>query len=212
MTTYHALNWPKFRFAHYPNVPLLCRPTPGGTGGQVGVTILGLLHNSLQIDDKPRKAGVCKGTPAPALYGGNECRLRLRGGLLTKRTLSTAWRLLCNSLQLDDKPRKAGVCKGTPAPALYGGNECRLRLRGGLLTKRTLSTASRLLCNSLISCLTAGKIIPMPSCRKPAPSINWKTTPASTKNIFLRLPVYGNAICHISQHGCNNTAVRQFRF
>ncbi len=43
---------------------------------------------------------------------------------------------LCNGIQLDDKPRKAGVCKGTPgppAPALYGGNECRLRLRGGLL-------------------------------------------------------------------------------
>ncbi len=36
-----------------------------------------------QIDDKPRKAGICKGTPAPALTGGNGCRLRLRGVVLS---------------------------------------------------------------------------------------------------------------------------------
>ncbi|SBW04911.1 hypothetical protein KL86DPRO_20396 [uncultured delta proteobacterium] len=35
------------------------------------------------------------------------------------------------------------VCEGTPTPALNGGNECRLRLRGGLLSKRTLSTTSK---------------------------------------------------------------------
>ncbi|SBV97144.1 hypothetical protein KL86DPRO_11166 [uncultured delta proteobacterium] len=46
------------------------------------------------------------------------------------------------SVQTDDKPRKAVVCEGTPTPALNGGNECRLRLRGGLLSKRTLSTTS----------------------------------------------------------------------
>jgi hypothetical protein len=33
--------------------------------------------------------------------------------------------------------------KGTPAPALYGGNQCRLRLRGGL--KALLSADTNLL-------------------------------------------------------------------
>ncbi len=37
-------------------------------------------------------------------------------------------------------PNKAGVCKGTPTPAHTGGNECRLRLRGNLLPKKTSAT------------------------------------------------------------------------
>ena len=45
--------------------------------------------------------------------------------------------------QIDDKARKSVLCKGTPALALNGGNECRLRLRGGLLSKRTLPTAAK---------------------------------------------------------------------
>jgi len=39
-------------------------------------------------------------------------------------------------LQTDDKPRKAVVRKGAPTPARNGGNESRLRLRGGFLHMR----------------------------------------------------------------------------
>ncbi|SBW04735.1 hypothetical protein KL86DPRO_20366 [uncultured delta proteobacterium] len=42
-------------------------------------------------------------------------------------------------VQFDDKPRKAGFCKGTLAPAFNGGNESRLRLRGGPLPKRNMA-------------------------------------------------------------------------
>ena len=45
----------------------------------------------------------------------------------------------------DNKTRKPVFVESTSTPALDGGSECRLRLRGGLLTKKALSTASLLM-------------------------------------------------------------------
>ncbi|MDL2316835.1 hypothetical protein LJC59_07140, partial [Desulfovibrio sp. OttesenSCG-928-A18] len=85
-SAFHDSSFSLLEQIHFEKVYLLCKdlssnPCPEMLAGELC---------SPQFDDKPRCAGICKGTPTPALYGGSECRLRLRGGLLPKNTLSTA--------------------------------------------------------------------------------------------------------------------------
>ena len=49
-------------------------------------------------------------------------------GVVCIATLRYSTHGQCMLPQTDDKPRKAGFCKGTPAPGLYGASELRLPL------------------------------------------------------------------------------------